>query len=346
MTAYAELLETLPEKQETWLVTGVAGFIGSHLAETLLRLGQKVRGLDNFATGDKKNLVDMLAKAGPGRQADFEFMEGDVRSRQTCRDACASVDYVLHQAALGSVPRSLENPLASNETNINGFLNMLDAARADNIRSFVYASSSSVYGDSPDLPKREARTGNPLSPYAVTKAANELYARVFALNYGFRSIGLRYFNVFGERQNPRGPYAAVIPQWFAAALLGGNIYINGDGKTSRDFCFIENCVQANLLAARAATPEAWNRVYNVAAGRNTSLNQLCAMIRREAAAVLPPDHPAGQSSVIHRDFRPGDMRHSLADISLAKRFLGYAPEYALEQGLARCSRWYAEQGNR
>jgi UDP-N-acetylglucosamine 4-epimerase len=340
MTAYAALLEELLLKRETWLVTGAAGFIGSHLVETLLRHGQRVRGLDNFSTGHKKNLAAVRELVGPELWANFSFLEGDIRDLPTCRTACAEVNHILHQAALGSVPRSLEDPLASNASNVDGFLNMLLAARDAGANGFVYASSSAIYGDAPELPKKEDRTGHPLSPYAVTKAVNELYAGVFASAYGLRCTGLRYFNVFGERQDPEGPYAAVIPQWFAAAMRGEDIHINGDGETTRDFCFIENCVQANLLAAKASSPEAWNRAYNIAVGQSTSLNQLCALIRREAAVFSPE---AGKSAVAYRDFRPGDVRHSLADVSLARKFLGYAPEYDLERGLAHCSRWYAGQ---
>ena len=338
MTAYAALRHALPHTRETWLVTGAAGFIGSHLVETLLLHGQNVRGLDNFSTGKKENLHAVQAHVGPEHWSAFSFMEGDIRNASDCRQACLGVDFALHQAALGSVPRSIEDPVGANAVNADGFLNMLEAARAASVKGFVYASSSAVYGDAPELPKREDAAGRPLSPYAVSKAINELYAHVFALNYGFRSIGLRYFNVFGERQDPEGPYAAVIPIWFAAALRGETIHINGDGSTSRDFCFIENCVQANLLAATAGKPEAWNRVYNVAVGASVDLNRLCELIRREAAAFSPL---AGQAPVVHRDFRPGDILHSLADISLAERLLGYAPEYDFARGLARCARWYA-----
>ena len=340
MTAFSALLKALPEKQETWLITGAAGFIGSHLAETLLRYGQKVRGLDNFSTGNRNNLQAIQKNIGPESWAAFTFMEGDIRDLSVCQKACLDVDYVLHQAALGSVPRSINDPIGSNGVNIDGFLNMLEAARAAEVKSFIYASSSSVYGDEPALPKREGKVGCPLSPYAVTKTANELYAHAFALNYNFRNIGLRYFNVFGERQSPNGPYAAVIPTWFSSALQGETIYINGDGTTSRDFCFIENCVQANLLAAKAGPTEAWNKVYNVAAGRSTDLNKLSELILREAAVF---SSQAGRASVVHRDFRPGDVKHSLADINLAERLLGYTPEYDLARGLSRCAKWYAEQ---
>ena len=340
MTAYSVLLRALPATQEMWLITGAAGFIGSHLVETLLRYGQKVRGLDNFSTGKKENLQAVQANVGPENWAAFTFMEGDIRDLSDCREACLGVDFVLHQAALGSVPRSIEDPVSTNAVNADGFLHMLEAARAANVKGFVYASSSSVYGDDPNLPKREDKIGSPLSPYAVSKAVNELYAQVFSRNYGFRSIGLRYFNVFGERQDPESPYAAVIPIWFASALQGKTIYINGDGTTSRDFCFIDNCVQANLLAAKASSADAWNRVYNVAVGKSADLNRLCELIRREAAGF---SSEAGQAPVAYRDFRPGDIRHSLADISLAERLLGYAPEYDLAEGLARCAKWYAEQ---
>ena len=336
MTAYTALLHELSVQQETWLVTGAAGFIGSHLVEALLCHGQKVRGLDNFSTGHPKNLELIRANLIPEQWANFSFLEGDIRDEQVCSAACRGVDFVLHQAALGSVPDSIENPLSTHASNVDGFLNLLLAGKTARIKGFVYASSSAVYGDAPQLPQREDKMGRPLSPYAATKAVNELYAGVFAVNYGFHCIGLRYFNIFGERQYPEGP--TVIPQWFAAALQGDTLYINGDGEHTRDFCFIENCVQATLLAAKAH-PEAWDKVYNVAVGQSTSLNRLCALIRSMAADFSPK---ATASSIVHRDCRPGDIRHSRADISLAQRLFGYAPQYDLARGLARCSHWYAE----
>lgn len=338
MSTYTELLSALAAAPRSWLVTGAAGFIGSNLVESLLKAGQKVTGLDNFSTGYRKNL-DMAREAvGDAAWRRFTFMEADIRDIDACRAACAGVEHVLHQAALGSVPRSIEDPILTNANNIDGFLHMLTAARDAGVTSFVYAASSSTYGDEPSLPKVEDRIGSPLSPYAVTKYVNELYASVFASAYGFRSIGLRYFNIFGKRQDPDGAYAAVIPQWFAGVLEGGRVWINGDGETSRDFCYIENCVQANLLAACAREPDAWNQVYNVAFGRRTTLNELFALIRGEAEKHRPE---AASATAAYRDFRAGDVRHSLADISKAQRLLGYAPEYDVRRGLAEAGAWYA-----
>ena len=339
MSLYTKLLERMKGQPESWLVTGAAGFIGSNLVETLLKAGQRVIGLDNFSTGYRANLDMVREAAGPGAWSNFTLIEGDIRDLETCRHACEGVRRVLHQAALGSVPRSIEDPLLTNANNIDGFLNMLVAARDAGVDSFVYAASSSTYGDEPILPKVEDRIGKPLSPYAVTKYVNELYADVFASAYGLRSIGLRYFNIFGRRQDPAGAYAAVIPQWFAAVLNGSAVYINGDGETSRDFCFIENCVQANLLAARADKPEAWNTVYNVAFGQRTTLNELFDLIREEAARHKPD---AAKAEASYRDFRAGDVRHSLADISKARDLLGYAPEFDVRQGLRQAGDWYAK----
>lgn len=339
MSAYSELLKELEQNPQTWLVTGSAGFIGSNLVEALLKHGQTVRGLDNFSTGYQKNL-DLVREAVPAEAwARFRQIEGDIRDFDTCAAACAGVDRVLHEAALGSVPRSIEDPINTNASNVDGFLNMLVAARDAGVKSFVYAASSSTYGDESTLPKREDRIGKPLSPYAVTKLVNELYAEVFASVYGFKTIGLRYFNIFGERQDPEGAYAAVIPLWFASVLRGEQVYINGDGETSRDFCFIDNCVQANILASMTENPEALNRVYNVAVGERTTLNELFEMLRAEAARYNPE---AAKAQAEHRDFRAGDVRHSLADISLARQYLGYEPEYTIAKGLSRCSGWYAE----
>ena len=336
MSIFAERREQLRQHPATWLVTGAAGFIGSNLVETLLRLGQRVVGLDSFATGHRRNLDEVRALVGDEAWRRCTFLEGDIRDATTCREACTGVDYVLHQAALGSVPRSIEDPLTTNGANITGFVNMLTAARDAGVRRFVYAASSSTYGDHPDLPKIEERIGNPLSPYAVTKLVNELYAAVFARTYGFRSIGLRYFNIFGQRQDPNGAYAAVIPRWFAALLTGEPVYINGDGETSRDFCFIDNCVQANLLAA-TAPDEAADQVYNVAFGERTSLNELFALIRERVADRVPA---ARDAEPVYRDFRAGDVRHSLADITKAARLLGYQPEYSVRAGLDRAAAWY------
>ena len=336
MSIFAERQEQLRQHPATWLVTGAAGFIGSNLVETLLRLGQRVVGLDSFATGHRHNLDEVQALVGDEAWRNWILLEGDIRDAATCRQACAGVDYVLHQAALGSVPRSIEDPLTTNEANITGFVNMLTAARDARVRRFVYAASSSTYGDHPDLPKIEERIGNPLSPYAVTKLVNELYAAVFARTYGFRSIGLRYFNIFGQRQDPDGAYAAVIPRWFAALLKGEPVSINGDGETSRDFCFIDNCVQANLLAA-TAPDEAADQVYNVAFGERTSLNELFALIRERVADRVPA---ARDAEPVYRDFRAGDVRHSLADITKAGRLLGYQPEHSVRSGLDKAADWY------
>lgn len=337
-TAYARLCGELTEKPKTWLVTGVAGFIGSNLLETLLNLNQTVVGLDNFLTGYQHNL-DMVKQAvGPGKWSHFKFMQADVRDLNACEEACAGVDYVLHQAALGSVPRSIDDPILSNGCNITGQLNMLVAARDAGVKNFVYAASSSTYGDEPTLPKREDLIGKPLSPYAVTKYVNELYAEIFSTCYAFSSIGLRYFNVFGKRQDPGGAYAAVIPLWFAALLKGEQVVINGDGETSRDFCYIDNCVQANLLAA-CASDVAKNQVYNVAVGERTSLNELFYALRTEVAKFRPEVVSAEPE---YGPFRDGDVRHSLADISKARKLLGYEPACSVSQGLALAGAWYAE----
>ena len=336
---YTDLLSSLQERPRSWLVTGAAGFIGSNLVECLLKTGQRVTGLDNFSTGYRKNLDMVRTAVGDVAWARFTLMEADIRDPDACTAACKGADYVLHQAALGSVPRSIEDPILTNANNIDGFLNMLVAARDAGVSGFVYAASSSTYGDEPTLPKVENRIGKPLSPYAVTKYVNELYASVFASAYGFKTIGLRYFNIFGRRQDPDGAYAAVIPQWYAGALAGGKVWINGDGETSRDFCYIENCVQANLLAACAQSDDAWNQVYNVAFGQRTTLNELFDLIRTEAAKHRPE---AAKAAAAYRDFRPGDVRHSLADIGKAERLLGYKPEYDVRRGLAEAGTWYAE----
>ncbi len=337
---YQAIRQTLRDQPRTWLVTGVAGFIGSNLLQSLLELDQTVVGLDNFSTGHRHNLDEVRDLVGPERWARFRFIEGDIRNPDQCREACAGVDYVLHQAALGSVPRSLEDPANTNENNITGFLNMLIAARDAKVRRFVYAASSSTYGDHPDLPKQEDKIGNPLSPYAVTKLVNELYAGVFARNYGFRTIGLRYFNIFGRRQDPNGAYAAVIPKWFAGMIRGEEVFINGDGSTSRDFCYIDNCVQANLLAATVEDEAATDQVYNVAYGQRTSLNELFELVRERVARRHPQ---AADLQPTYRDFRPGDVRHSLADISKAERLLGYRPSHSLAQGLDEAADWYLDK---
>ena len=338
MSLYDEQLKRLEAAPETWLVTGVAGFIGSNLLQTLLSHGQKVVGLDNFLTGYQRNLDMVRDAVTPAQWAGFRFVEGDIRDLATCREVCKGADHVLHEAALGSVPRSIDDPILSNSCNIDGFVNMQVAARDAGVGSFVYAASSSTYGDEPTLPKQEDRIGAPLSPYAVTKYVNELYADVFNRCYGFSSIGLRYFNVFGQRQDPYGAYAAVIPQWFASLLKGETVYVNGDGETSRDFCYIDNVVQANILAS-VAPKEARGRVYNVAFGQSTTLNELFLLIREEVARHRPE---AARAESVRRDFRAGDVRHSLADITRAKTLLGYAPLYDARQGLRLAGDWYAE----
>ena len=337
MTAYERLQRELLRKPAAWLVTGAAGFIGSNIVERLLRLNQRVVGLDNFASGHRRNLAEVRSLVTRGQWSQFKFIVGDIGDLKTCQRACRSVDYVSHQAALGSVPRSLQQPVVSNASNVNGFVNMLEAARQTGVKRFVYASSSSIYGDHPALPKVESITGKPLSPYAVTKVVNELYAEVFARCYGLESIGLRYFNVFGPRQDPEGPYAAVIPKWVAAMILRQPVQINGDGKTSRDFCYVANAVQANLLAATARKPGAVNQVYNVALNERTTLNELFTLLRER----LAPHYPhLTNAQPIHRDFRVGDVRHSQADIGKAKRLLGFCPTHRIDQGLDAALDWY------
>jgi UDP-N-acetylglucosamine 4-epimerase len=336
MSAYDELLVKLKATPRTWLVTGVAGFIGSNLLETLLGLDQKVVGLDNFSTGRKANLEQVRTQLSSAQWSRFRFLEADITELSHCQQACADVDFVLHQAALGSVPRSMADPMSSHQSNVTGFLNMLIAAREAKVQRFVYASSSAVYGDHPDLPKVEDKIGKPLSPYAATKASNEAYADAFARAYGFESIGLRYFNVFGPRQDPDGPYAAVIPKWITAMVEGKPAYINGDGETSRDFCYIANVVQANLLAA-CARPEAVNQVYNIALGKRTTLNELFHLIQdilRREVGTLDEIKPVYQES------RAGDVRHSLADIAKARQLLGYEPTHVIEEGMSIALKWY------
>ena len=376
MSRYPQLQLTLSQQPATWLVTGVAGFIGSNLLETLLKLNQRVVGLDNLATGYQHNLAEVQTLVTPTQWARFKFIDGDICNLTDCQQACTGfddtgVDYVLHQAALGSVPRSLADPIAANAANITGFVNMLVAARDAKVKSFTYAASSSTYGDHPALPKVEEHIGKPLSPYAVTKYVNELYADVFSRCYGFHAIGLRYFNVFGPRQDPDGAYAAVIPKWIASMIKGEPVYINGDGETSRDFCYVANAVQANLLAATASSPPTvaataaallplplgegrgagspdaphpvaespLNQVYNVAVGERTTLNELYAQLHRN----LLPLHPHLQGTQpVYREFRAGDVRHSLADISKAARLLGYAPTQPIAQGLELAMPWYLQ----
>lgn len=333
---FNNLCVKLASAPKRWLVTGAAGFIGSNLVETLLELGQDVVGLDNFSTGKQSNLDEVERSLGPAKWNKFKFVKGDIRSLDVCHEVCQGVDYVLHQAALGSVPRSIEDPINTNSVNITGFLNMLVAARDAKVNSFVYAASSSTYGDHPALPKVEENIGTPLSPYAVTKYVNELYASVFMKTYGFATIGLRYFNVFGKRQDPDGAYAAVIPKWTASIIRQQPVYINGDGNTSRDFCYIKNVIQINLLAATVQNDEAKNQVYNVAVGDRTSLNTLFEMLKT-TLATLGVQY---SSQPVYRDFRAGDVRHSQADISKAKKLLGYEPKYKFGDGVIEAMPWY------
>ena len=366
VTAYQELQARLRVEPATWLVTGVAGFIGSNLLETLLKLDQRVVGLDNLATGKERNLQEVQTLVKPEQWANFQFVRGDICNLADCQKAMRfevastqpgevssaaqrghsiPVDYVLHQAALGSVPRSVADPIATNAANVTGFLNMLVAARDAKAKRFVYAASSSTYGDHPGLPKVEDTIGKPLSPYAVTKFVNELYADVFARTYGLQSIGLRYFNVFGPRQDPDGAYAAVIPKWIASLIKGEPVFINGDGETSRDFCFVANAVQANLLAATVPVKESEtkqsmspvNQVYNVAVGDRTTLNALYQQLKSN---LLPRFSHLRDAAPTYRDFRAGDVRHSLADISKAQALLGYVPTQRIGAGLGMAMQWY------
>ena len=335
MTKYDEVKAQLLAEPKVWLITGVAGFIGSNLLETLLFLNQKVVGLDNFATGFKHNLDEVQAMVSAEQWQGFKFVEGDICNLDDCNTACAGVDYVLHQAALGSVPRSIADPIATNHTNISGYLNILVAARDAKVVSFTYAASSSTYGDHPALPKVEDNIGKPLSPYAVTKYVNELYADVFSRTYGFNTIGLRYFNIFGKRQTPDGAYAAVIPKWTAAMIAGDDVFVNGDGDTSRDFNFIENAVQANILAA-TASDDAKNQVYNVAVGGRTTLNTLFDALKDS----LSSNGVQYSKAPVYRGFRTGDVRHSQADIAKIRKLLGYDPQFNIIQGITKAMPWY------
>ena len=340
MTRFEELLQMLPHEPKTWLITGVAGFIGSNLLETLLKLDQRVLGLDNFATGYERNLDEVQKLVRPAQWDRFTLVKGDICAISECHRACKGVDYVLHQAALGSVPRSVADPIATNAANVTGFVNMLVAARDASVKRFVYAASSSTYGDHPGLPKVEDTIGRPLSPYAVTKYVNELYADVFARCYEIETIGLRYFNVFGPRQDPEGAYAAVVPKWIASLIKGETIFINGDGETSRDFCYVANAVQANLLSATSQEQGAVNQVYNVAVGGRTTLNDLYGMLRD---ILTPLCANLQDRAPVYREFRAGDVRHSLADVGKAKRTLGYSPTHTIGEGLQAAIGWYVSQ---
>ena len=341
MKKYEELQEYLKNNQSTWLISGVAGFIGSNLLEKLLVLNQKVIGLDSFDTGYQKNIDEAILDAneivGKDVSNNFKFIKGDIKSFNDCKQACNGVDYVLHQAALGSVPRSIEDPISTNEANIDGFINMLVASKDSKVKRFVYAASSSSYGDNADLPKVENMIGNPLSPYAVTKLVNEYYASVFAKNYNFNTIGLRYFNIFGKRQDPDGAYAAVIPKWISSILNKESVFINGDGETSRDFCFVDNAVQTNILAAMTENCKATDQVYNVALNDRTSLNELYRMIED---SLIRNVKGLEKKEPIHRDFRPGDVRHSQASIDKAKELLEYEPQFRIAEGLNEAIGWY------
>lgn len=336
-SAIEKALTQLRSAPRRWLVTGAAGFIGSHLVEHLLSLDQEVRGLDNFATGSKENLIDVRNRVGSSRWANFQFFENDICDPEACLRASEGMNVILHQAALGSVPRSIADPKATNDTNVGGFLNILIAARKQAVSRVIFASSSSVYGDNADLPKEEDRTGHPLSPYAVSKATNELYARVFAQTHGMEIVGLRYFNVFGPRQNPEGPYAAVIPKWINALSSGAEILIHGDGTTSRDFCYVKNVVQMNLLAATTSNREAMGKVYNTACNARTTLTQLLQALQERLPRYFPE---VKTSPIIYQARRTGDILHSHASIELAKMNLGYAPVYDIKSGLDEAVEWY------
>ena len=337
MTAFDKLIKHFKTEQKTWLVTGNAGFIGSNLTEFLLAHNQKVRGLDNLSTGYQHNIDEVLLSVGEDSAKNFSFIRGDIADFETCQKACEGIDIVLHQAALGSVPRSIADPITSNKSNITGFLNILTAAKEAGIRRFVYASSSSVYGDSTELPKVEERTGNLLSPYAAMKMTNELYAGVFTKTYGIETIGLRYFNVFGRRQDPNGAYAAVIPKWVGSLLANEDVFINGDGETSRDFTYIDNVIQMNLLAGTVTNKEAFGEAFNVAVGGRNTLNELYALINKELKA---HDKNYQEQSVIYQDFRAGDIRHSNANISKSARLVKYEPTHDIYQGMKEAINWY------
>jgi len=340
MSRFEDLKSELESNPRVWLVTGAAGFIGSHLTEALLRLNQRVVGVDNFITGSPQNLEAVCESVGRGAGGNFQFIRGDIQSLDLCMTACRGVDYILHQAALGSVPRSLDDPICSHRINVDGHVNMLVAARDAGVQRFVYASSSSVYGDHAALPKVEDRIGQPLSPYAMTKLACEQYSNVFARCYDLPVVGLRYFNVFGARQNPAGPYAAVIPRWIGHLLRGEECTINGDGLTSRDFCYVENVVQANLLAAASPKEDVSGKAFNIACGSRTTLNDLFKIIRDELSTARPD---IAGATPTYLPFRKGDVAHSHADITRATELLGYQPTHDAVQGLHQTVAWYAHQ---
>jgi len=343
MTTFEKTVEQLRTEQKVWLVTGCAGFIGSNLIEFLLKNDQKVVGLDNFSTGYQKNIDEALASVSADQAENLTFIEGDIADLETCEKACRGVDIVLHQAALGSVPRSIADPVTSNHSNTTGVLNMMTAAKDAGVKRFVYASSSSVYGDSQELPKVEERTGNLLSPYAVTKMVAELYAGVFHKTYGLETIGLRYFNVFGKRQDPDGAYAAVIPKWVSSLIKGEDVYINGDGETSRDFTYIDNVVQMNILAGLTTNEKAFGEAFNVAVGGRNTLNELYKIISDNLnQSPFPIPHSPFTKSPIYRDFRAGDIRHSNADITKARTLVGFAPTHDIYQGMEEAITWYME----
>lgn len=339
MSIYQETQNRLHNAPQRWVITGAAGFIASNILEHLLRLGQQVTGLDNLSTGNKANLEEVKRTLGSEKWSNFHFVEGDIRNGETCGQVCKNADIVLHLAALGSVPQSIDDPLLTNASNVTGFLNMLVAARTQGVKRFVYSSSCAVYGDDPRLPKIETQLGRSLSPYATSKLMNELYAEVCGTCYRQQSVGLRYFNVFGPRQDPAGAYAAVIPQWIAAMIRRTPVAINGDGETSRDFIYVADVVQANLLAATTDNPAAVNQVFNIGTGRRTTLNQLFNGIQ-EPLVTLRPEIP--KSRPVYRDFRPGDIRHSEADITKASSLLGFRPEYTIENGLSQSMAWYLQ----
>ncbi len=337
MTSYKSAQEHLNRNAQTWLVTGAAGFIGSNIVEHLLRLNQHVIGFDNFATGHQRNLDEVHGLVSPEQWTRFTMVRADIRNLEECRRACRDVQFVLHHAAVGSVPHSIEDPLYAHAVNVTGTLNLLVAAREAKVRRFVYASSSAVYGDDATLPKIESTLGNCLSPYAVSKLADELYAQVFGRCYGLETVGLRYFNIFGPRQDPNGAYAAVIPKWISAMIHGEEVVINGDGETTRDFCYVADVVQANILAATSDSPDAIGGTFNVARHSKTTLNELFEILRGRLARFYPHLEKLRPT---YRDFRLGDVRHSDASIDAAQRILGYTSQYTVVQGLDTALDWY------